>query len=298
VRQAAVTALLSMIDETIEFVKTAPRLSEDERVQRLVGAWLKSDVSTLGRLLSEDDASVAGVAAFALGTIHTEACLDFLVKRFAGFAAGELDNDILWALTDTLSLLNPMRVTERAVIPFLDRPRFAGYVAYLVGKLGVAALDSPECDFLRQCLLTDNRLLQGRALRSLASLYSVQRQTLGLSPTLEELRSLCHELLLDDFTALSLRRFIALPAGSTREQMAPLRYQALEALRSIGDITSIEVLRRVRRSYETPSAEPGVSWFAASINQLSFEIGEEIYWRLTGGLSGETFLPLKPVHQP
>ncbi len=298
VRQAAVTALLSMMEETIEFVRTDPRLSQDERLQRLVGAWLKADVPTLGQLLGEDDASVAGVAAFALGTIGSDACLDLLVKRFAGFAGGAINKDILWAITDTLSLLNPMRVTERAVEPFLDRPRFGSYVAYLVGKLGIAALDSPECGFLRQCLLTDDYELQGRALRSLASLYAVQRQTLGISPTLEELRSLCHELLLDDLAAASNRRFISVPPGGPREPRASLRYQALEALRSIGDITSIEVLRQVRRSYETPSAEPGVSWFTASINQLSFEIGEEIYWRLTGGLSGETFLPLKPVNQP
>ena len=28
------------------------------------------------------------------------------------------------------------------------------------------------------------------------------------------------------------------------------------------------------------------------INRLSFEIAEEIYWRLTGGLSAETYSPL------
>lgn len=297
VRQAAVMALLSMMDETLEFLKKDSALSLNEPVQTLIGAWLKGDVPALGRLLSQKDASVAGVAAFALGTIRTDDCLDLLVKRFARFAAGTLNEDILWAITDTLCLLNPILVTGRAIVPFLDRPKFGPYVAYMIGKLGIATLDGQECDFLRKSLLTGEYQLQSRALRSLASLYSVQRQKPGLSPTLEELRGLCHELVLDGFAAASQRPFIRVAPEWPREQRAPLRYQALEALRSIGDITSIEVLRQVRRCYEPPCSEPGVAWFAASINQLSFEIGEEIFWRLTGGLSGETFLPLKPVNQ-
>lgn len=298
VRQAAVLALLSMIQETTEYVRTDPVLSQNRLVQQLIAAWLGGDVPTLGALLGQDDAAVAGVAAFALGTIRTDDCLDLLVKRFAGFASGTLNNDILWAITDTLCLLNPIHVTERAIVPFLDRPVFGGQVAYLIGKLGIAALDGPECEFLRQCLLVDNPRLQGRALRSLASIYSVQRQIAGLSPTQEELRGLCHELVLDDFGAASQRPFARVSGQWSGERSAALRYQALEALRSIGDISSIEVLRQVRRSFEPPSGEPGVSWFTASINQLSFEIGEEIFWRLTGGLSGETFLPLKPANQP
>ena len=298
VRQAAVRALLSMMEETIDYVQKDPVLSQHESVQTLVGAWLKSDVPTLGGLLSQNDASIASVAAFALGTIRTDDCLDLLVKRFAGFAVGTLDKDILWAITDTLSSLNPIRVTERAIMPFLDRPVFASHVAYMIGKLGIAALDGEECRFLRQSLLADNPSLQGRALRSLASLHSVQRQKPGASPTLEELRGLCHELLLDDFATAAERPFIHVAADWPREKRASLRYQALESLRSIGDVTTIDVLRQVRRNYEAPSDEPGVSWFAASINQLSFEIGEEIYWRLTGGLSGETFLPLQPVTPP
>ncbi|HEY3443816.1 MAG TPA: CHAT domain-containing protein [Paludibaculum sp.] len=294
VRQAAVTALLGMIEDTIAFVKTDPVLSQDKRLEKLIGAWLSGDVSTLGSLLGQDDASVAGVAAFALGTIGTDDCVDLLVKRFAEFAGGNVNQDILWAITDTLSLLNPVRVTERAIIPFLDRPVFASHVAYLIGKLRIAPLDGEECGFLRQCLLSDNHQLQGRALRSLACLYSMQRHKPGLSPTLEELRGVCHELVLDDFASAAKRGFIQVSTGWQREQQASIRYQALEALRSVGDVTSIEVLRQVRRSYDQPSDEPGVSWFAASINQLSFEIGEEIFWRLTGGLSGETFLPLQP----
>lgn len=298
VRQAAVIALLSMIDETIEFVKSDPVFSKDARLETLISAWLSGDVSTLGELLGQADAALAGVAAFALGTIRSDECLDLLVKRFAGFATGAVDNDILWAITDTLSLLNPMRVTERAILPFLDRPIFASYVAYLIGKLGIAPLDGDECKFLRQCLMSDNHKLQGRALRSLAGLYSMQRQRPDLSPTLDELRVLCHELVLNDLAAASRCGFALVSTGWPREQEASLRYQALEALRAIGDITSIEVLRQVRRSYEMPSDEPGVSWFTATINQISFEIGEEIFWRLTGGLSGETFLPLKPGNQP
>jgi hypothetical protein len=48
-------------------------------------------------------------------------------------------------------------------------------------------------------------------------------------------------------------------------------------LRDVGDESSIELLRSTRTQLN------------AVFVQLSFQVGEEIYWRATGGLNKETF---------
>jgi HEAT repeat protein len=295
VRQAAVQALLNMREETLGYVRDDPELSRSDSIQKLIDAWLKLDVATLGKLLEKDDPSVAPVAAFALGTIKTDDCLELLVKRYRGFTAESKRGDILWAITDTLSLLDPLKVTQRAISPLLDRPLWANYLAYLIGRLGIASYDSEECEFLRRCLRSDDRGLQGRALRSYAALLALQSEGEHSTRDLSELRDLCHELVQDNFSAASERQLIRVTDSLGDFERSQLRYQALEALRSIGDDTSIDVLRDVQRRYE---AREGAGGRRFDTNRLSFEIAEEIYWRLTGGLSAETYLPLGSKHQP
>jgi hypothetical protein len=58
-----------------------------------------------------------------------------------------------------------------------------------------------------------------------------------------------------------------------------LHRAALETLRDVGDAGSIEVVRRAR------SRNPGDH----ELRQLSFQVAEEMYWRLTGGLDSETY---------
>jgi hypothetical protein len=55
-----------------------------------------------------------------------------------------------------------------------------------------------------------------------------------------------------------------------------LRHSALEALRDVGDLTSIDVIRDVRIRLEPV------------LSLLSFQVAEEIYWRATGGLVQES----------
>jgi hypothetical protein len=110
------------------------------------------------------------------------------------------------------------------------------------------------------------------------------------------LRDLCHELVQDNFSAASKRQLIRVTCPPGDAERSQLRYQGLQTLRSIGDETSIDVLRDVQRRYDASQGAGSRREF--DINRLSFEIAEEIYWRLTGGLSAETYLPLGSRHQP
>jgi hypothetical protein len=289
VRGAAVLALRNMPEAALAHAKADPRLAANEGLQTLLCAWLKSDLNELGKLLERDDPSVSAVAAFALSTIKSVESLDLLVKRFDRFAARPGEGDILWAVTDTLCLLNPLEVTERAILPFLDRPLWAIHVAYLIGRLGIASLDGPECDFLRRRLLGGDIFQVGQALRAYAAILSQQRETPGSALAIEQVRAFCHHLVADDRASANNLEWIRIPAAVSPQGWWQLRYHAFESLRSIGDGSSVEVLRHTRRCASSDDASH--ARYGVSLNQLSFEIGEEIYWRLTGGMAGESYRP-------
>jgi HEAT repeat protein len=300
VRQAAVQALFAMQDETLGHVRGDPDLSQHPAVQRLIAAWLARDAKTLGTLLASEDPRVASVSAFALGTFRTDEGLDLLVARYRALATAPHQGDVLWAITDTLSVLDPVQVTERAIRPLLAEPNLAPYLAYLIGRLGIATAGGAEIEFLRRSLQSDNGTLQGRALRSYAALLAAQGAA-APAVDVEALRDVCHGLVLDDFTAAAAPALIHVPSGDRAEARWQLRYQALEALRSIGDQGSLDVLRAARRRSESRSApveapdprtRPGGEPGGDLLPRQSFEIAEEIYWRLTGGLSAETYRPL------
>ena len=113
----------------------------------------------------------------------------------------------------------------------------------------------------------------------------------GSATDVEALRGVCHDLVQERFEAAGSRGLVRVPSTPTEATRWQLRYQALEGLRSIGDEQSIGVLRtRWRRAGLSPPSTGDRS--DGLIERLSFEIAEEIYWRLTGGLSAETYLPL------
>lgn len=294
VRGSASLALRAMPEAALAYARSDERLSSDADVQTLLNAWFTGDLASLGTLLNLDNPSVSSVAAFALSTFRSDEALELLVRRFALYAGLPGEGDILWAIADTLCLLNPLKVTEKAILPFLDKPRWAVRVAHMIGRLGIASLEGAECQFLRRCLLSGDAYLQGRSLRAYSAILSQQRETPGSRQAIEEIRTLCHDLVADDRAAAARRACIRLPEGISPEGWWQLRYQAFESLRSIGDSSSVEVLRRTRRPVFSETAAH--LRFGVSLNQLSFEIGEEIYWRLTGGLAGESYRPLVSHH--
>jgi len=301
VRQAALHTLIAMQGETLAHVKNDPVLSQHPLLPRLLESWLAGDVDTLSTLLESGDPRVAAVTAFALGTFKTPHCLELLIQRYRSLASRPDQGDVLWAITETLSVFDPVQVTEHAIRPLLSEPSLTTSLAYLIGRLGIATTDSDEMKFLRQCMQSDDVILQGRALRSYAALLSVQSGA-SVKDDVEGLRAVCHDLIQDKFAAGAGRSLVRIQPDLRPEMRWQLRYQALEALRSIGNERSIEVLRSLWRRTDartraidtaeppTPGSSPDMT--EDLIDRLSFQMAEDIYWRLTGGLSAETYRPL------
>jgi HEAT repeat protein len=298
VRLGAAQALSAMQAAVEKHIAEDPTLKGDQPTQQVLEAWLTRDVAALGRLFAANDTAMSAVAAFALGTINADGCLELLLQGFRERRPPSGRDDVSWAITDTLAVLDPIKVTE-GIRPLLDREPWATYLAYLIGRLGIATSKDPEVAFLRKSLRACDDELRGRALRSYAALLGLQGRS-APAEELEELRELCHRIVQDKFDEAAEGTLLRCAASPSPRERGQLQYQALEALRSVGNEASIEVLREMRqREYDAPlhdrddaTREKGAAPPHRFNSQLSFEIAEEIYWRLTGGLSGETYGPL------
>ena len=76
------------------------------------------------------------------------------------------------------------------------------------------------------------------------------------------------------------RQGMNLPPEIAEEDRSRLQNAAMESLREIGNAESIEALRAARQQ---------AVGMTITLRQLSFDVAEDIYWRQTGGLSGESF---------
>lgn len=296
VRLAAVQTLFGMHKPTLDYLA---KQDANGPMQRLLDAWLQLDAGKVGQQLDAHDASMSAVAAFALGTLPADAGTPHLLGAFLDHAPASTSDDVVWAITDALALIDPVRITKEVVLPLLEHKPWATYLAYLIGRLGVATPDGLEFEFLRHCLATGDDALAGRALRSYAALLGLQGSS-APQADLDQVRELCHQLVANQFDATTAGSFkSAAAAGGGRRH---LRYQAFEALRSIGNAQSIEELRKVRqRPYDAAvdeashTARSSADTATHGFDSLSFEIAEEIYWRLGGGLRAESYLPRHPT---
>jgi hypothetical protein len=277
-------------------------LQQNKPMLRLLDAWLRLDIQAICQLLDARDASMSAVAAFALGTFSADDGVEHLFRSFRDTVPTSGNDDVVWAITDTIALLDPVRVTKDVVLPLLDEAPWATYLAYLIGRLGVATPDSVEFDFLRRSLESGDNVQAGRALRSYAALLGLQGAS-APQDELDALRQRCHELVDEQFEVATQCGLVRCSAHLTSRDRQRLRYQAFEALRSIGNAQSIDVLRKVRqREWGTAlddSADPSHASADAGfgLDSLSFEISEEIYWRLGGGLGAESTTPLGTTEQ-
>jgi HEAT repeat protein len=272
VRFAAVNALLSMQKETFEYVRSQVEGegSLPPKLPELLDAWQRLDSDTIARLMPELDESLHAIAVFALSAIGGETNLQRLLEIFL---AAETPEDVRWAAVDALRQFDPARVTTEAVAPILERPELAVFAAYLIGRLGLAQKGDAEWEFLIRCLRCSDSRCQGTALVSLAMLGY------------EGIRELAEALATETGEAIA-RSELGPGGGEEQPDWTRLRFYALDSLRYVGNEQSIEALRRARLSALQPGHRDDRS---RQFRALSFAVTEEIYWRLTKGLSGESY---------
>jgi len=277
-RHAALQVLLTMEEETDAYIDTRAAASPDDpiplAVKELIKQWRAADCAGLQRTFeSTTIAGLPAVIAFVLGTIGRDENLTFLTDALLKPAVAE---DAQWSIVDSLLLFDPGEVTRRAVSRLMADQRLHTQAAYIIGKLRVAGQASTECAFLQSCLKSDVVKTRGVALKALAQL--------GIT----DYRRECEWIATDAWDKLAkskaeTSKALAQPKKADERMM--LRTYALESLRLIGDGESIEALRDAR------------NWRSDGINdrrgsqlmQLSYEVSEDVYWRVTGGREGDFY---------
>jgi hypothetical protein len=277
IRLIAVNGLMLMQDAAKEYVdKKQPAL--DAVLMAWWTAYEKGDPTGLIAELHKNNGATSPIAAFALGYLNgtcareepADKTLDARQNLLDVFDKDDTDRDLCWAVADTFTLIDPMWVSTNVIEPRLQTfkdPR----VPYLIGWLGMAAEGSKEREYLEKCLAEGIPAVRARALRALAALR------------VESKRTLCESIVTDEWTKVGQELNLP-PEEIAEEDRNRLRNAAMESLRDIGNKESIKALREARQQ--------AVS-MTITLRQLSFDVAEDIYWRLTGGLSEESFDPRK-----
>lgn len=261
IRLIAVNGLMLMQDEAKAYV-----LDKRPALAGVLTAWRTAyehgELSGLIAELQRADKATSPIAAFALGFFDEDLARQTLLDVFA---KDDTDRDVGWAVTDTFTLLDPTWVSTNVIEPRLQQfvdPR----IPYLIGWLGLAAKGSTQREYLEQCLARGIPAVQARALRALGSLR------------VDSKRTLCESVVAADWPEVR-RQGMNLPPEIAEEDRSRLQIAAMESLREIGDPESIAALRTARQQ---------AVGMTITLRQLSFDVAEDIYWRLNGGLSGDS----------
>jgi hypothetical protein len=261
IRLIAVNGLVLMQDAANAYV-----LDKRPALANVLTAWRTAyeygELSGLIAELRRADKATSPIAAFALGFFDQDLARQTLLDVFA---KDDTDRDVGWAVTDTFTLLEPTWVSANVIEPRLHQftdPR----VPYLIGWLGMAAEGTRQLEYLEQCLVHGILAVQARALRALGSLRNDGK------------RALCESVVAANWAEVR-RQGMNLPGEISEEDCNRLQIAAMESLREIGDLESIAALRTARQQ---------AVGMTITLRQLSFDVAEDIYWRLTGGLSADT----------
>ena len=261
-RHAAIQVLLTMPDETARYVETRAQglhAGQTERaLKTMIDQWLAGDCDSLRTTFRTTTIDgLPAIVAFALATLGTDENLAFLSAEILNPAATD---DTRWSLADALLHFNPAAVSRGPIARMCEVPALHPHAAYMIGRLRVATPESAEVRFLAGCLTSAAPQTRGVALRALAQLGD------------ESHRELCQAIVAGDWDHVA-----AAIGPVTPSDHGPLRYNALESLRLIGDKESLEILRQSRLlgsrsgAYDTREGE---------LTQLSYEVSEDVYWRV------------------
>ncbi len=269
VRQAALQVLMTMQKEAEAHIDSLTN-SGVQSIPDLIEAWRANDSESLKRIFFRKEKGLPAIAAFALAAIG-EDNLEFLAKQILD---PSIENDTMWAIADAVLFCDPRTVASSVVAGMRRNPALHLPAAYILGRLGISDPGSDELRFLDRCLHDDNVRVQGVALRSLAQLGQTDYRELA-------------EWIATGQGKPSSQGSLRVPKRNSERNV--LRRYALESLRLIGTLATIDRLRESRNS-EARKRDPFQS---PQLNQLSYEISEAIYWRVTGGLKGD-FYDLPP----
>jgi hypothetical protein len=264
IRQRAAIGLLRIFDATERYVmEKRPDLAE------LLAAWKQLPQASAGMLtlLKRDDPRCSVLACYALVQTGRDDDRHAILDAYEHSA----NREVKWAIVDALSAVSADWVSANLLEPWVA---WSGAVdllrqqqtCYLIEKANLA--NSAAREYLSRCLLEESPSLQGHALRAFGKLQDNSVEAW--------LRPLCEFIVAGGEEAPPPDR-IRLPVGQPPD--AGLMRFAMETLRTIGDGGSIDKLRRGRSKLTG----------ANELRPLSFEVAEQIYWRITGGLTRETY---------
>lgn len=277
IRQAAGRALRRLLppknqpdnEFTIELRRICPEL------EALIQEWIrggKDEIQSLEKRMKEaSDATaepqrtvnkaLASMAAFALGDLRDG---DAHIKLLDAFLDETTDETVRWAITDSLSSLDPDRVMRNAISPVIekgvldDQVKFSQrreQLIYLIGQIRHPHEKARE--FIEGVLKSPDAPYQqkGRAILAIGYLHP---------PNCDFWKT--------EFEAVALceKNCIAGKEGSKSKAGLYLRTKALQALAEIGDLKTIERLRTKRHQWPP------------ELEKVFYSTNEEIIWRNNG----------------
>ncbi|MDX2039912.1 MAG: CHAT domain-containing protein [Acidobacteriota bacterium] len=278
IRQAAGRALRRLLpprnqpdnEFTLELRRICPEL------EALVQEWIRggqAEIRSLETRMKQSNSPASGsgdetvndglasMAAFALGDLRDG---DAHGKLLEAFLDETTDETIRWAITDALSSLDPERVMRSAILPLIEKGSLNDQVKfserreqliYLVGQ--IRHPNEKAREFVESMLKSPDAPYQqkGRAILAIGYLHP---------PNCEFWKS--------EFEAVALceENIITKKESSKSKSGLYLRTKALQALAEIGDLKTIERLRKKRHQWPP------------ELEKVFYSTNEEIIWRNNG----------------
>ncbi len=283
VRLLAVKGLFFQHEKTLEYLRDINSGKPPEVAagfNEVVQAWIRlanDDPSAMKIVLDRDDPTFSPIAAFAIGQAKRDIGRKML--REAYFDGGTPDRirqrnpDVMWALTEVLSQQDAAWLEDQVIDHWLEAenpPKPDKQLCYLIQKLGVLSPGSRAQEYLESCLAEKVYNAQGRALRALSKLKQPELNAW--------IRPLSEAIVQGDWTAALAMGKLGLTSVPEKDDAWKMQQATLEILRDIGNEHSLDVVRAARMSNNE-----------LVLSELSFQVAEEIYWRLSGGLVKESF---------
>ena len=243
----------------------------------VVDAWLamvQGDIAPVTDILNKNNPALSPVAAFALGQIGMElggqALLDAFRPNAADAGGGPRSEEVLWAIAEVFGNQDAYWMRTKVIQWWLEQSSAPDKrMCFLIQKSGHAPEGSREREYLDACLKQPEPFAQSHAIRAFGKLSE---------PGIRDwLIPLCGLILQENWKELLKSPKIGLREAPKGRHVAHMQQAALEVLRDIGDEGSLNDVRdfRLRTGPE--------------LSHVGFDVAEQIYWRLTGGLSNETF---------